>query len=419
MTERTKTFCILPWTHMASYTDGSALLCCVANSRKELNFNTMSPEEIWNSSHFRQARRLMMVGAKVKECGACYKLEEIGMYSHRQIENHIWKNKLGDDYITDLINETKSDGSLASKWITLDLRLGNTCNLQCVMCRPIDSSKWVKHATILKEELKTDAKWDWKHKIENYSTNNFEWYKNETFLKDFYESAKDIRHIIFGGGEPLYIKEHKEILEKLVATGESTHIELRYHTNGSIYDKEVVELWTKFKFVDIMISIDGAKEVNDYIRYPSDWETIRKNLELYDNTPSMIEVKILCTVQILNIFFLPELVNWLAVQNFKKISRVNLDGTFHPGILHYPKYLCVKALPKEIKNKVSEKLYKFARDNTDNPSIQRMLKIIDFMNSEDWSNIFDQTIEYIDKLDQLRGTDNSFFKDIINVRTSG
>ena len=175
----------------------------------------------------------------------------------------------------------------------------------------------------------------------------------------------------------------------------------------------------KIKFVDIMISIDGAKEVNDYIRYPSDWETIRKNLELYDNTPSMIEVKILCTVQILNIFFLPELVNWLAVQNFKKISRVNLDGTFHPGILHYPKYLCVKALPKEIKNKVSEKLYKFARDNTDNPSIQRMLKIIDFMNSEDWSNIFDQTIEYIDKLDQLRGTDNSFFKDIINVRTSG
>jgi MoaA/NifB/PqqE/SkfB family radical SAM enzyme len=359
----------------------------------------------------------MIAGRWVKECAACYKLEHVGIYSHRQIENHIWEKKLGEEYINELVNETKSDGSIESKWITLDLRLGNTCNLQCVMCRPIDSSKWVKHAIILKEELTTDAKWDWKHKVEKYSTNNFDWYKNEKFLKDFYDSADDIRHLIFGGGEPLYIKEHKEILQNLVESGNSHHIELRYHTNGSIYDEEVVELWTKFKFVEVMISIDGAKEVNDYIRYPSNWSVIEENLKRYDNTPSMIDVKILCTVQMLNVYFLPELVNWLFVQNFKKISRANLDGTFHPGMLHYPKYLCIKALPKEIKNKVSEKLHRFAEANTDNPSIQRMLKVVDFMNGEDWSDVFDQTIEYIDKLDELRGTDNSFFKDVINVRT--
>ena len=418
MNKISDTFCILPWIHMASYTDGSALLCCVASSRKDLNFNVQTPEEIWNSKHFRQARRLMIAGRWVKECAACYKLEHVGIYSHRQIENHIWEKKLGEEYINNLVNETKSDGSIESKWITLDLRLGNTCNLQCVMCRPIDSSKWVKHAIILKEELTTDAKWDWKHKVEKYSTNNFDWYKDEKFLNDFYSSAQDIRHIIFGGGEPLYIKEHKEILQKLVESGNSHHIELRYHTNGSIYDEEVVELWTKFKFVEVMISIDGAKEVNDYIRYPSNWSVIEENLKRYDNTPSMIDVKILCTVQMLNVYFLPELVNWLFVQNFKKISRANLDGTFHPGMLHYPRYLCIKALPKEIKNKVSEKLYRFAEANTDNPSIQRMLKIVDFMNGEDWSDAFDQTIEYIDKLDELRGTDNSFFKDIINVRNS-
>lgn len=399
---------------MASYTDGSALLCCVANSRKELNLNKISLDEVWNSRHFKNTRRLMLLGRPVQECSACYKLEEIGMYSHRQIENHIWENKLGVNYINQLVDSTNPDGSLDSKWITLDLRLGNTCNLQCVMCRPIDSSKWLKHATILKEELTTDAKWDWKNKVEKYSTNNFDWYKNEKFLEDFYQSAENIRHIIFGGGEPLYIKEHKEILENLVESGYSNHIELRYHTNGTIYDSEVIELWTKFKFVDVMISVDGAKEVNDYIRYPSEWNTIEQNLKLYDNTPSMIDVKILCTVQALNIYFLPEFINWLFVQKFKKISRTNLDGTFHPGMLHYPQYLCVKSLPKEIKNKVSEKLHKFAESNTDNPSIQRILKVVDFMNSEDWSDRFNQTIEYIDKLDQLRGTDNTFFKQLID-----
>jgi MoaA/NifB/PqqE/SkfB family radical SAM enzyme len=167
---------------MATYTDGSALLCCISNSEKGLNLNNMSLKEVWNSDHFKSARLDMLAGRQVKHCSSCYKEEAVGIYSHRQIENHIWKNKLGEDYIKELVSKTNPDGSLDVDWITLDLRLGNTCNLQCVMCRPIDSSKWVKHATILKQELKTDARWDWKHKVESYSTNNFEWYKDAEFL---------------------------------------------------------------------------------------------------------------------------------------------------------------------------------------------------------------------------------------------
>jgi len=399
---------------MASYTDGSALLCCISSAEKDLNYNKLSLTEVWNSDHFKSARKTMLEGKQFKNCTACYKEEAVGIYSHRQIENHIWRNKLGDQFINDLINDTNFDGSVNHNWITLDLRLGNTCNLQCIMCRPIDSSKWVKHANILKQELKTDARWDWKHKVESYSTNNFEWYKDEDFLKEFYESSKDLRHIIFGGGEPLYIKEHKEILKKLVETGDSKHIELRYHTNGTIYDKEVVDLWTKFKYVDVMISLDGAKDVNDYIRYPADWETIEQNLHLYDTTPEMIDIKILCTVQATNIFYLPEFAEWLLNQNYQKISKPRLDGIFHTGILHFPHYLCAKALSKEDKIKVTEKINLFADKHKNNASIQRVRKLIDFMNSEDWSNLLPQTIEYLDKLDQLRNTDRKkVFNDIL------
>ena len=399
---------------MASYTDGSALLCCISSAEKDLNYNKLSLTEAWNSDHFKSARKTMLEGKQFKNCIACYKEEAVGIYSHRQIENHIWRNKLGDQFINDLINDTNFDGSVNHNWITLDLRLGNTCNLQCIMCRPIDSSKWVKHANILKQELKTNARWDWKHKVESYSTNNFEWYKDEDFLKEFYESSKDLRHIIFGGGEPLYIKEHKEILKKLVETGDSKHIELRYHTNGTIYDKEVVDLWTKFKYVDVMISLDGAKDVNDYIRYPADWETIEQNLHLYDTTPEMIDIKILCTVQATNIFYLPEFAEWLLNQNYQKISKPRLDGIFHTGILHFPHYLCAKALSKEDKIKVTEKINLFADKHKNNASIQRVRKLIDFMNSEDWSNLLPQTIEYLDKLDQLRNTDRKkVFNDIL------
>lgn len=407
-----KTFCILPWTHIASYTDGSALLCCIANS-SNLNLNTQTLEDVWNSEHFKSARVKMLNGERVKECGACYNVEDVGIRSHRQIENWIWKNKLGDDYINQLIASTKPDGSLEQRWITLDLRLGNTCNLQCVMCRPIDSSKWVKQANILKDELKTEVKWDWKHKVETYSVNNFDWYKNEKFLEEFYDSAADMKHIIFGGGEPLYIKEHKEILKRLVELGYSKHIELRYHTNGTIYDKEVVDLWQQFKFVDVMISLDGHKHLNDYIRYPADWDTIERNLHLYDNTPSMIDVKLLCTVQALNIYYLPEFSEWLLAQDYKKISRKNLDGTFHPGILHYPQYLCAKILPAHLKKATTDKLLAFGETHKDNASIQRMIKVIDFMNSEDWSHLLPQTLEYLERLDALRSCDRSFFTELL------
>ncbi len=409
---KSKTFCILPWTHIASYTDGSALLCCIANS-SDLNLNKQSLEEVWNSDHFKTARVKMMRGEQVKECNACYSVETVGIKSHRQIENWIWKNKLGEDYINKLIASTNIDGSLRQRWITLDLRLGNTCNLQCVMCRPIDSSKWVKQAQVLKDELKTEVKWDWKHKVETYSVNNFDWYKNEKFLEEFYESAADMKHIIFGGGEPLYIKEHKEILKRLVDLGYSKNIELRYHTNGTIYDKEVVDLWTKFKYVDVMISLDGHKHINDYIRYPADWDTIERNLHLYDNTPDVIDVKLLCTVQALNIYYLPEFTEWLLEQDYKKISRKNLDGTFHPGILHYPQYLCAKILPAHLKKAVTDKMLMFGEKYKNNESIQRMIKVVDFMNSEDWSHLLPQTTEYLEKLDVLRNCDSSFFKDLL------
>jgi sulfatase maturation enzyme AslB (radical SAM superfamily) len=355
----------------------------------------------------------MLRGDEVDNCAACYEEEAMGIYSHRLVENYIWYKRLGKEYIDNLINSTKQDGSVPHDLITLDLRLGNTCNLQCVMCRPVDSSKWVKHAKILSEELKSDAKYDWQGKVTEFNVKNFEWYKDAEFLDSFYESAASIKHIIFGGGEPLYIKEHKEIIQQLVSRGYSKNIELRYHTNGTIWDQEVADLWTNFKRVEVMISLDGYDVVNDYIRYPSDWATIEKNLQLYDNSPDPIDPKILCTVQALNIAYLPEFADWIQKQNYKKISKRSQEGIFHAGILHYPAYLSPKVLPAHTKKQITEKLGSYANAHLNNSHIQKFKHLAKLMNSEDLSFMLDQTIDYIDKLDQLRDTDSNFFRKLI------
>ena len=110
---KSETFCILPWTHIATWTDGSALLCCVAQNSHKLNFNKDSVDTIWNSEHFKDARVKMLKGEKVSACDHCYKEEAAGIRSHRINENVLWENKLGEDRIAELISSGQIDGTWA------------------------------------------------------------------------------------------------------------------------------------------------------------------------------------------------------------------------------------------------------------------------------------------------------------------
>ena len=38
------------------------------------------------------------------------------------------------------------------------------------------------------------------------------------------------------------------------------------------------EDWKKFKKVILVASIDGYKDINEYIRFPSKWSAIEKNI---------------------------------------------------------------------------------------------------------------------------------------------
>ena len=392
---------------MATWTDGSALLCCVAKNSEKYNLNDHTVKEIWNSEHWKDARKKMLAGEKVSACDHCYKEEAAGIRSHRINENVLWTRELGKEKIDSLIEATQEDGTLDEDLITLDLRLGNTCNLQCVMCRPQDSSMWLKPGKKLVDILATDAKWDWKHKID-IDTTKFEWYKKENLWQEFEPMFANIRHMIFAGGEPLLIKEHFRLLKRLVETGHSKHINLRYHTNGTTLPQEILELWKEFSYVELMVSLDAWGEHHDYVRYPADWSVILNNLKTLDNTPDNIEIKILCTVHALNIFYIPEFANNLLNCNFKKIGMRHHNGLFHAGTVHWPRYLCTQVFPKEIKKQIRDKwesnttLYELPQWK------DKISQQLNFMDQEDLSELYPQFLDYIQGLDTVR---NTSFKD--------
>lgn len=416
--EISNTFCVLPWTHMATFTNGTPLLCCVAQPPEaytNLNLNEQSIQEIWNSNYWKQARKSMLKGQKLQPCLHCNKEEEAGIRSHRINENNLWTKKLGKDYIINLVNETKEDGTLDQDVITLDLRLGNTCNLQCVMCRPMDSSKWTADAQKIIDATSGEVRQDWEWKKRDVSNSNFDWVEN---LDQFIPLLSNIKHIIFAGGEPLYLKVHTEFLKQCVASGEAHHIELRYHTNGTLMPDEVLELWTKFKFVEVMLSIDCYEDKNTWIRYPSNWQDIENTLSILDNAPDNIYGKILCTVQAINIFYITDFAEWLLSKKFKKIGQLDHDGLFHPGTLHFPNYLCSKVLPKHVKKLVTKKIENFANKYPTNKQTKELLNTANFMNSEDWSDKFNSLQQYIKSIDNMRQTNFSqIFKELyVNFR---
>src|SRR6056300_370425 len=207
------TFCPLPWIHLATRPNGDVRVCCTANAsgagkqdEKEaglvkqdgvrMNLRDHSIEEIWNSSHMRRTRLQMLNGEIPESCKKCFIEESKGIRSKRNWETEVWNQRLDIDNI---VSKTKDDGSLPVEIPYYDLRLGNLCNLKCVMCSPHDSSSWIK---------------DWKLQYPNYKNkdliNNenwnpafdYTWYKKSSFINSIKDDAKNIKELYFAGGEP-------------------------------------------------------------------------------------------------------------------------------------------------------------------------------------------------------------------------
>lgn len=435
-TTGSSTFCPLPWIHMATRPNGDARLCCTANAsgaeEKEANagmivdnaenlynYGQTSIKEIMNSDCMSKIRLDMLSEKIPKSCKKCFKEEAAGVVSKRLWESNYWKNRNLD--FSQLKRKTDKNGRIPFELKYLDLRLGNTCNLACVMCTPHDSSKWVnetkKIIKILREE-------DTKKQIQfDPSGINFFWYEKPEFWNEIYSQIENIESIYFAGGEPLAIKEHNVFLKKMIDEGYSKKINLRYNSNGVLVNDEVIDLWKQFKYVQFAVSVDNLKEKNSYIRYPSKWREIEEALEKLDNTPENIDVSIESTVQALNILDLPDLAKWKIQKNYKKINKYYIDGFLTGGglinfhLLYLPDFLDARVLDQEVKTQIIKKFQDFKvwlyeNYTTDdnfwklNPyGWKRWEAIMDFVTKDDRSFLKVNLIDYLDALEKTRGVD--------------
>lgn len=429
-----KTWCPLPWIHLATRPNGDIRLCCTANASGAgiidsksiglvksasgvFNLKSNTIEEIWNSDFMKDVRVQMMHNEIPPSCTKCFEEEANGLTSKRNWETNVWNDRID---LSEIVNSTAVDGSLPVNIHYFDLRLGNVCQLKCIMCSPHDSSSWIKdwkqqQPLYTNPELKNDQHWD--------NTMDYNWYQNNKLISEIKSQSEHIRELYFAGGEPLLIPEHYQILEFMVETGHSKNCVLRYNSNGLSLSDRLFELWESFKEVKFNFSIDAVGGKNDYIRYPSTWHTVEQNLRRLDNTSDNVVVNIACAVQLLNILYLPELIEWKTRAKFKKINVMPYGaGLVGLHLVYLPSYLNVKVLPLNIKKLVTEKISTFIESQTsidfinDTYGKQRWEGLLKYMNSEDWSHKLFSTREYLAITDATRCTNfREVFPELSNL----
>ena len=401
-----KTFCVRPFMHLATRTYGEALPCCVGGRFKTLQMNQHTFSEAWRSPEIKEIRRRMLSNQPVDLCKVCYMEEKSGIESHRTRSNKYWEKVIS---YQDILQSVDANGDWQGPLLSLDLRIGNTCNLACTMCGPNESTLWIRQMNKLQKAL---ARFDITQPVQSLTahlrsqsaarrSSLMQWHRREELQQDLKSRLPFLKEIVLGGGEPFLIPSQDKIIRECIKGGWSKNIELYYHTNATLIKKEFFEKFKAFKKVMLFISLDACGARNNYIRYPSSFERLEENIELVDKkSPRNVESMILCTVQIKNMYYLPEFCQWTAKKKFKKVQAYYED-LIYTGLVHHPPYLSIQVYPAAVKEKITKNVENLLKIY--GSKARRFQSLVDFMNKKDESRLLPQFKRYVQALDKVRG----------------
>lgn len=335
-------------------------LCCIAGKIPQQSFT-----DFWHSDYRKESIDKMKQGQPVKECAVCYKQESMGNFSGRTTyKGEVFEIKK---------NPTR-----------LDLDLSNLCNLKCIMCNPERSSQWAKELGL----------WG--------DTNNIK-QVSEQQMEDLCRlSTHDLEHVMIQGGEPSIMPEFDRYFQYLEDKNYIKNIELHTITNLTNLNRKFFDYLPKFKKTVLSVSIDGYGPTNDYIRFPSNFNAIEKNLIDLTKLPGNVRVELLTSMQILTLYNFDEMLDW-----YNKIQKIfnRAEKILHivPMKVTSPDIYNIYNAPPKLKNKFKADLGNW-NDLSKGSFLKTSLQIISKIQSE---TIYDPKCigklkEEINKLDTRR-----------------
>ena len=395
-------WCPLPWTHLSVKNNGALRLCShsqsvvyhdalLQNNGKHLNISDLNSDTI-NCDTLKKVRKEMLEGKWPDTCKRCMLESNSNMNSRDK-----WETERHKDTFThqDALRITLDDGTVTeSNLQDFDIRIGNFCNLRCVMCFPGESSLWYKDYKEIhgKDTYPLDGK-----QISLSESNLFDWFDNSNNINKLLDSSSNVLKINFGGGEPTIIKKHKDFLQGLVDRGYSNKIELEYSINVTTVPPALIMLWENFKQIQLCCSIDAHGEANEAIRYPTKWSKVESNLKLIDQLGDNIHPFISTTINILSLEHFINLQLWIDDQHYVKINK---QKRYISHIVNNPIEYNFLIFEQKHIDIIFDQLYKQASNNN------KMLSSL-----EKYSNLYKQSTLDKSKLSFYRSNFvNQFYK---------
>lgn len=295
-----------------------------------------------------QVRQQMLDGVRPSACNKCWKLEDLGLQSDRQLKNSMLDYYSNTD-IGVLYQQAKNN---QASIVSYKIDTSTTCNSTCVTCGAGSSTAW--------------------HKLESKSRSIS--IKRPVLITK--SSTKTLINfdtavaICFRGGEPLLSKTNFFILEQLIAH-KNTDCFITFTTNGSIIPSEYqISLLKQFKNLNFNFSIDGIDLVFEYLRYPLAWTDILKTIEFCKQMK--FDVSASYTISNLNVMYHKETTQWFKDNSIPYINN----------IVHAPVHYKPTSLPLDVKNRINEltqdqEIINLLKDHTPQDEINYSTAVID------------------------------------------
>lgn len=409
MNEKTydsKTFCLHPFTGLATREDGAVKLCCRSHPVGWIQDSKL--EEIWNNDTVKNVRKQVLNSEFPDVCKPCLDLEKQGVESLRQrhINGIIPEARI--NLYPNALSQLQDDYSMPFQFPTMEIKLNNLCNLKCRMCNPLDSTSWQDW-----NEIKT-----FYQKENNYLVSTLDnlvdkpgqyigpFDDSENWWNSFEKLLPHFRRVEFAGGEPLMDPGHYKILDMLKKYGKN--IEIKYATNGTTLgiskNRTIFDYWPHFKSVAVNVSIDGIHDVYNYIRGNGDFKLVEDNIKEIYKIPNVSRIVGAFTAQALNILQAAECIDYF-------INKMNI--AFYSHRVSYPNCLSSQVLPTELKQvaiarlqAIEPKISSFANVKKfpilEKVTKQQIKDNINYLNAKNQHHLWDDFIAFNNNLDSTR-----------------
>jgi MoaA/NifB/PqqE/SkfB family radical SAM enzyme len=382
--------CPEPFTNINVTTTGRFRPCCIMASNGEeaphfkdkiYNINEHTYKEFYNSDFMKRLRSAMKTGEDVEflkdVCSVCEVQECSGNESRRQFYLKKFDKELSHrkKELEHIIENDSAPTFFHS--MEMDGLGGNYCNLSCSMCHEYSSSGVMGDKIKLGEKITIPLKM-----VNDKPSPLIKSTPCEEFNLELPTLVQNLDELKLVGGEPLIIKEIYELMDMIKDPSKTN---LRISTNGTIDPSKFIESAKRFKSVTVNVSIDGFGKVNDYIRYPSDWNTILRTYLQFRKTTNF-RTSFVTTINALNIERLHEIAIRFPKKSYYFASYVGNN------------FYSINSIPDDIKKRNLEILNK--HKHLDQVSILIRLLENCVYNEQEMKDM----LEHIKRRDRLRGT---------------